>query len=50
MLSELFKDPAWLEENFVVLNKSVKDIANECQTSEYEVNFYLEMYGLQIQD
>jgi hypothetical protein len=45
-MPELFKDPAWLKEQYVDKNRSQEDIAKECQTDAYEVNFYLEVFDI----
>jgi hypothetical protein len=45
-MSENFRDPFWLEQQYIDLNKSIAEIAQECGTDEYAVSFYIEMYGL----
>lgn len=48
-MSALYKDQAWLTEQFVTLGKTSQEIAEMCDEAEnaYEVEFYLEIYGLQ---
>jgi hypothetical protein len=41
-----FKDPFWLEEAYITRDLSPADIALECKTTEYEVKYHLELYGI----
>lgn len=42
------KDPEWLLEQYTTHNKSVDEIVemSDDATNAYEVEFYLEMYGI----
>ncbi len=47
-MSALYKDQAWLTEQYVTLKKTSQEIAELCDeaANAYEVEFYLEIYGL----
>jgi hypothetical protein len=45
-----FKVPFWLEDAYVHQNMSPAEIAKLCKTSEYEVKYHLEMYGISKED
>lgn len=45
-----FKDPFWLEEAYITKNMSPEEIAKLCKTTEYEVKYHLELYGISKDD
>ena len=47
-MSALYKDKAWLTDQYVNLKKTSQEIADMCDDADtaYEVEFYLEIYGL----
>lgn len=47
-MSAKYKDSDWLKEQYLVNKKTPQEIAEMCDEAEnaYEVEFYLEIYGL----
>lgn len=47
-MSASYKDKVWLTEQYTVLGKTSQEIADMCDDADtaYEVEFYLEIYGL----
>ncbi len=47
-MSAKYKDSEWLKEQYLVNKKTSQEIAEMCDEAEnaYEVEFYLEIYGL----